>query len=416
MSENVGLAFGMVAAAGMCTAVGASLVLCGNVVSIANKTFLASALGVSAGVMLYVTFVEIFQKSLSGFQEAGVSGDMTSGLVYVSATLCFFGGVIMMMLLDKLVHWLGGNVGHDDFGTFTSKTELKLGAGRKAKEQELPESLAHLTGGCHGHAHGSHGHKMPPANHFHGHGHGHGHGDESGSSDENKSCCEEDSKCGKKNQPAGATPAVATSSTADVPMTDIENPVGTSIEEDSSATITKQNETSLNDDKLTRMGLMTALAIGLHNFPEGIATFVATLEDPRVGAALAVAIGIHNIPEGLCVSIPIYYATGSRTRALGWALLSGLSEPIGALLAYLILMDHFGPMAYGLVFGFVGGMMAYICLHELIPTAHRYDPEDKVTTISIIVGMMIMATSLVLFVLDPNPEEVACNHTTNITL
>merc|ERR1712072_176356 len=84
-----------------------------------------------------------------------------------------------------------------------------------------------------------------------------------------------------------------------------------------------------DNGKLQKMGLMTALAIGIHNFPEGLATFVATLHDPNVGAALAVAIGIHNIPEGLCVSIPIYYSTGSRTKALAWALLSGISEPIG---------------------------------------------------------------------------------------
>lgn len=165
-----------------------------------------------------------------------------------------------------------------------------------------------------------------------------------------------------------------------------------------------------------KMGLMTALAIGLHNFPEGLATFVATLHDPSVGAALAVAIGIHNIPEGLCVSIPIYYSTGSRTKALAWALLSGISEPIGALLGYLVLMDRMGPMAYGIVFGFVGGMMVYICLHELIPTAHRYDPEDRVTTATIILGMTIMALSLVLFVLEPEPVHVDVVNCANSTV
>ena len=85
------------------------------------------------------------------------------------------------------------------------------------------------------------------------------------------------------------------------------------------------------------------------------------------------------------------------------------------MLAYVILKDHFGPMTFGLVFGFVGGMMAYICLHELIPTAHRYDPEDRVTTISIIVGMAIMATSLVLFVLDPNPPAGCGDKSSNAT-
>ena len=327
--DNVGIAFLMVFIAGMCTGIGASLVLLRKVVTVANKTFLAGALGLSAGVMLYVTFVEIFQKSLAGFHEAGVSGDASSGLVYVSATLCFFGGVLTMMALDKLVHWLGGNVGHDDPETNETNEMYVPTPAILLKEQELPQ----------------------------------------------------------QDSPA-------------VQSTDVETGV-------TAANDSGSNDSKTNDKKLVKMGMMTALAIGLHNFPEGIATFIATLEDPKVGAALAVAIGIHNIPEGLCVSIPIYYATGSRSKALGWALLSGISEPVGALIAYLILMDHLGPMAFGIVFGLVGGMMCYICLHELIPTAHRYDPEDKVTTLSIVLGMAIMATSLVLFVLEPTPMEVA---------
>ena len=145
------------------------------------------------------------------------------------------------------------------------------------------------------------------------------------------------------------------------------------------------------------MGLMTAVAIGIHNFPEGLATFVAALSDPSVGLALAVAIAIHNIPEGLCVAIPVYYATGNRWKAFGWALLSGVSEPIGAALGWLVLKDVMSELVYGLLFGLVAGMMVNITLHELIPTAVRYDPADKVTTNSIIAGMAIMALSLVLF-------------------
>merc|ERR1711934_258017 len=99
------------------------------------------------------------------------------------------------------------------------------------------------------------------------------------------------------------------------------------------------------------MGMMTALAIGIHNFPEGLATFVATLDDPAVGASLAIAIAIHNIPEGLCVSIPIYFATGDRWKAFRWALLSGVSEIVGALLGWALLKDHFDNLLYGIVFG-----------------------------------------------------------------
>lgn len=153
----------------------------------------------------------------------------------------------------------------------------------------------------------------------------------------------------------------------------------------------------VDQEKLVRMGLMTAVAIGIHNFPEGLATFVAALSDPSVGLALAVAIAIHNVPEGLCVAIPVYYATGNRWKAFGWALLSGVSEPIGAGLGWLILKDIMSELVYGILFGVVAGMMVNITIHELIPTAVRYDPADKVTTNSIIAGMAIMALSLTLF-------------------
>ena len=157
-------------------------------------------------------------------------------------------------------------------------------------------------------------------------------------------------------------------------------------------------EDTTKDKRLESMGVMTALAIGIHNFPEGLATFVATLDDPAVGASLAIAIAIHNIPEGLCVAIPIYFATGDRWKAFRWACLSGVSEIVGALLGWAILKDHFDNMLYGIVFGMVGGMMIMICLNELIPTAHRYDPQDKVVTKSIVAGMAVMASSLCLFI------------------
>jgi zinc transporter ZupT len=151
--------------------------------------------------------------------------------------------------------------------------------------------------------------------------------------------------------------------------------------------------------KLLRMSLNTALAIGIHNFPEGLATFVAALGDPKVGAVLAVAIAIHNIPEGLCVAMPVYYATGNRWKAFGWAMLSGMSEPVAALLGWAVLASSFSDTLYGLLFGMVAGMMVVISTRELLPTAHRYDPEDCVVTYAFISGMCIMALSLVLFLL-----------------
>jgi ZIP family zinc transporter len=151
------------------------------------------------------------------------------------------------------------------------------------------------------------------------------------------------------------------------------------------------------DSKLVRMGLNTAIAIGLHNFPEGLATFVAALNDPRVGAILAFAIAIHNIPEGLCVALPVYYATGNRMKAFMWALLSGASEFVAALLGWAILANSFTDDLYAVLFGLVAGMMVTISTRELLPTAHVYDPEDTVVTYCYIGGMALIALSLVLF-------------------
>eukprot|EP00804_Cyclotella_cryptica_P028522 CCRYP_014793-RC/>CCRYP_014793-RC protein AED:0.06 eAED:0.18 QI:0/0/0/1/0.5/0.66/3/0/269 len=149
--------------------------------------------------------------------------------------------------------------------------------------------------------------------------------------------------------------------------------------------------------KLVRMGLTTATALAIHNFPEGLATFVAALEDPFSGAVLAIAIGAHNIPEGLCVALPIYYGTGSRWRGFFWGVVSGMAEPVAAILGWLVLATTLSLEVYAVLFGLVSGIMVMISLKELLPTAHRYDPEDAVVTYCAIVGMGVMALSLVLF-------------------
>ena len=149
--------------------------------------------------------------------------------------------------------------------------------------------------------------------------------------------------------------------------------------------------------RLVKMGMTTALAIGLHNFPEGLATFVAALNDPKVGVVLGIAIAIHNIPEGLCVALPIFYATGKRTNAFLWALLSGASEIVAALLGWAILANSVSDTTYAALFGLVAGMMVIISIRELLPMAHFYDPDDTVVTNSFIGGMVVIALSLVLF-------------------
>jgi ZIP family zinc transporter len=164
----------------------------------------------------------------------------------------------------------------------------------------------------------------------------------------------------------------------------------------------KEKDGTSNEEekkKLVKMGMNTALAIALHNFPEGLATFVAALDDPTVGAILAFAIAIHNIPEGLCVALPIYYATGNRKNAFLWALLSGASEVVAALLGWAILASTVNKTTYATLFGLVAGMMVIISIRELLPTAHVYDPEDTVVTYSFIGGMSLMALSLILFMI-----------------
>ena len=144
------------------------------------------------------------------------------------------------------------------------------------------------------------------------------------------------------------------------------------------------------------MGMFSALAIAIHNFPEGLATFIAALSDVRLGISIAVAIAIHNIPEGIAVSVPIYYATGSKKKAFGFSFLSGLAEPIGALIGYFLLRQFIGDTMFGIVFAMVAGIMVYISLDELLPTAEKYG-EHHIAIYGLIAGMIVMATSLIFF-------------------
>ncbi len=146
---------------------------------------------------------------------------------------------------------------------------------------------------------------------------------------------------------------------------------------------------------LYKMGLLTALAVGIHNFPEGLATFAAALEDKGLGVAIALAIAIHNIPEGVAVAVPIYYATGDRRKAFRLSFLSGLAEPAGALAGYLILLPFLGPTVFGLLFGAVAGIMVFISLDELLPAARQYG-EHHLAVYGLVLGMAIMAASLLL--------------------
>lgn len=152
----------------------------------------------------------------------------------------------------------------------------------------------------------------------------------------------------------------------------------------------------ISDSALKRTGVFTALAIGIHNFPEGFATFAAALENPTLGIAIALAIAIHNIPEGMAVSLPIYHATGNKKSAFWYATLSGLAEPLGAIVGFFILLPFMGEATLGITFGVVAGIMIYISFDELLPAARVYG-NAHTTIAGITFGMLIMAISLIGF-------------------
>lgn len=273
-TSTVLFAFGLTLFAGLATGVGSALAFFARTT---NTRFLSIALGFSAGVMLYVSFVEIFFKAKD--ELIANYGDTTGTWMTV---LAFFGGIALIGLIDNLVP------NYENPHELHSIEEMDQGM------ENLPDNEAH------------------------------------------------------------------------------------------------------DFNKLRRMGVFTALAIGIHNFPEGLATFTAALTDPSLGIAIAVAIAIHNIPEGIAVSVPIYYATGSRKKAFKLSFLSGLSEPLGALVGYLVLMPFFSPTIFGLLFAGVAGIMVYISLDELLPAAEEYG-EHHLTISGVIAGMAVMALSLLMF-------------------
>eukprot|EP00633_Aureoumbra_lagunensis_P002021 CAMPEP_0197289140 /NCGR_PEP_ID=MMETSP0890-20130614/6344_1 /TAXON_ID=44058 ORGANISM="Aureoumbra lagunensis, Strain CCMP1510" /NCGR_SAMPLE_ID=MMETSP0890 /ASSEMBLY_ACC=CAM_ASM_000533 /LENGTH=312 /DNA_ID=CAMNT_0042760323 /DNA_START=150 /DNA_END=1088 /DNA_ORIENTATION=+ len=309
-------------------------------VKLASKQVLALALAVSAGVMLYVSFVEILVKSQVAFE-----GPLGPSDAYMAATASLFGGMIFMGAVDVLVHRLDPQ--HD---ANHSSDPQQFVATQLQDEAALASAVELGTlGNCEG----------GPA-----------------AADKSTTTSNDETTFSQ----------ISPKSTSSKDMTDIAN----------EKNLLKHLEP--RPDELKRMGVMTAIAIGLHNFPEGLATFVATIAEPTVGIALSIAIAIHNIPEGLCVAMPIYFACGDRWRAFRWAILSGISEPIGALLGWIVLAHAFNQVIYGIIFGAVAGMMVMIVLHELLPTAHKYDPNDQVVTKGFCAGMAIMAASLILFV------------------
>ncbi|MDR0467954.1 MAG: zinc transporter ZupT [Campylobacteraceae bacterium] len=157
-----------------------------------------------------------------------------------------------------------------------------------------------------------------------------------------------------------------------------------------------RHDDKISSSRLKRTGIVTAIAISIHNFPEGFATFVASLNELSLGVAIAAAIAIHNIPEGMAVSLPIYHATGNRKKAFKYAFFSGLAEPLGAIVGFFLIAPLLGDLTLGITFGIVAGIMVFISLDELLPAAKKYG-NGHVAILGVVGGMAIMAISLFLF-------------------
>jgi len=149
--------------------------------------------------------------------------------------------------------------------------------------------------------------------------------------------------------------------------------------------------------KLAKTGKMAALAITIHNFPEGLATFVSGMSDVSLGIAIAIAVAIHNIPEGISVALPIYCATGNKKEAFFKSLLSGLAEPVGAIIAFLFLGPFLNDVIFGIIYASIAGIMVFISFDELLPSAREYG-EHHLSILGLVCGMIVMGISLLLFV------------------
>jgi ZIP family zinc transporter len=157
--------------------------------------------------------------------------------------------------------------------------------------------------------------------------------------------------------------------------------------------ISKGGIKSKRRKKLLRVGFFVALAITIHNFPEGLVTFTAALKDVTLGITLALAIAIHNIPEGIAVSVPVFQATGSRKKAFIYSSISGLAEPLGALIGFVILFPFLNDAVFGILFAAVAGIMVFISLDQLLPASREYG-EHHMSVYGLFVGMVVMALGL----------------------
>lgn len=158
----------------------------------------------------------------------------------------------------------------------------------------------------------------------------------------------------------------------------------------------KNDNKTITNKKLYRLGLVSMLAIIMHNIPEGIATFLSSTTNSRLGFSLALAISFHNIPEGISIAIPIYFSTKSKRKAFFYTLLSGLSEPLGALIAYLFLANHINNFMMSIIFAIIAGIMMHISIYELLNESLQYK-KKFLTFLFVVIGFLFMMASHFLF-------------------
>lgn len=268
--DNVLAAFLLTLSAGLATGIGSCIAFFAKKT---NTKFLSVSLGFSAGVMIYVSMIEIFQEA-----QVALINEMGEKLGTLVTVLAFFGGIAVIAIIDKVI-----------------------------PNKDNPHEVK----------------KIEDVNNY--------------------------------------------------------------------------DESTRDDNKLLRTGLFTALAIAIHNFPEGMITFISALENINMAIPIAIAIAIHNIPEGISVSVPIYFATGDKKKAFLYSFLSGMFEPLGAIIGYVVLKNILNHVTLGILLSGVAGIMVFISLDELLPAARQYG-EHHLSIYGLIAGMAVMAISLLLFI------------------
>lgn len=147
--------------------------------------------------------------------------------------------------------------------------------------------------------------------------------------------------------------------------------------------------------KIRKAGILTAIVVAVHNLPEGLATFFITAQDVMLGLGIIFAIAIHNIPEGMAISIPVYQATHSKRKAFWYSFLSGMAEPVGGVVGFVVIKSLFPNLCIGTLFALVSGIMTYISIDTLLPLSKDYD-TGHYSISGVVLGLIIMGVTLII--------------------